>query len=104
MAKQVRHGESEGRFVLEKRFCYAQNHWILRLRQHGRCHRPGRVQGRRPQNVWLANGRLKAEKLAGELGCNTTTNAEVAARCDLIFLGVKPQMMEKAAGPAPLPA
>lgn len=57
-----------------------------------------------PQNVYLANRTAsKAEKLAGELGCNTTTNAEVAARCDLIFLGVKPQMMaEMLAGIAPV--
>ena len=47
-----------------------------------------------PQNVYLANRTAsKAEKLAGELGCNTTTNAEVAARCDLIFLGVKPNLI-----------
>ena len=53
-----------------------------------------------PQNVYLANRTAsKAEKLAGELGCNTTTNAEVAARCDLIFLGVKPQMMESLLAP-----
>ena len=53
-----------------------------------------------PQNVYLANRTAsKAEKLAGELGCNTTTNAEVAAPCDLIFLGVKPQMMESLLAP-----
>ena len=53
-----------------------------------------------PQNVYLANRTAsKAEKLAGELGCNTATNAEVAARCDLIFLGVKPQMMESLLAP-----
>ena len=34
-----------------------------------------------PQNVYLANRTAsKAEKLAGELGCNTATNAGVAAR------------------------
>ena len=48
-----------------------------------------------PQNVYLANRTAaKAEKLAAELGCNTTINDEVAGRCDLIFLAVKPQMME----------
>ena len=47
-----------------------------------------------PQNVWLANRTAaKAEALAAELGCNTTINDEVAGRCDLIFLAVKPQMM-----------
>ena len=48
-----------------------------------------------PQNVYLANRTAaKAETLAAELGCNTTINDEVAGRCDLIFLAVKPQMME----------
>ena len=48
-----------------------------------------------PQNVFLANRTAaKAEALAAELGCNTATNAKVAAECDLIFLAVKPQMME----------
>ena len=48
-----------------------------------------------PQNVYLANRTAaKAEKLAAELGCNITINDEVAGRCDLIFLAVKPQMME----------
>lgn len=41
----------------------------------------------------------KAEALAAELGCNTTTNAEVAGRSDLIFLAVKPQMMEALLAP-----
>ena len=51
-----------------------------------------------PQNVYLANRTAaKAEALAAELGCNTTTNAEVAGRSDLIFLAVKPQM--KVIGP-----
>ena len=36
----------------------------------------------------------KAQALAKELGCKVATNAEVAAECDLIFLAVKPQMME----------
>ena len=36
----------------------------------------------------------KAEKLAGELTrARTATNGEIAQDCDLIFLGVKPQMM-----------
>ena len=39
----------------ERGFCDDQNHWIFRLRQHGRCHRPGGVQGRRP-----------AERLSGQ--------------------------------------
>ena len=48
-----------------------------------------------PENVFLANRTAaKAEALAAELGCQTATNAEVAGDCDLIFLAVKPQMME----------
>lgn len=53
-----------------------------------------------PQNVWLANRTAaKAESLAAELGCNTAINDEVAGRCDLIFLAVKPQMMEELLAP-----
>ena len=53
-----------------------------------------------PQNVWLTNRTAaKAEALAAELGCNTTINDEVAGRCDLIFLAVKPQMMEELLAP-----
>ena len=48
-----------------------------------------------PENVFLANRTAaKAETLAAELGCQTATNAEVVGDCDLIFLAVKPQMME----------
>ena len=44
-----------------------------------------------PQNVYLANRTAaKAEALAAALGCNTAVNDEVAGRCDLIFLAVKP--------------
>lgn len=47
-----------------------------------------------PKTVFLANRTpQKAEALAAELGCCTATNAQVASRCGLIFLGVKPQMM-----------
>ena len=37
--------------------------------------------------------------MAKELGCKVATNAEVAAECDLIFLAVKPQMMEALLAP-----
>ena len=48
-----------------------------------------------PQTVYLANRTAaKAQALADKLGCKVATNAEVAAECDLIFLAVKPQMME----------
>lgn len=47
-----------------------------------------------PSRVFLANRTpAKAEKLAAALGCNTATNAAVFSGCELIFLGVKPQMM-----------
>ena len=47
-----------------------------------------------PASVLLANRTPeKAETLAAQLGCKTAANAEVAARCELIFLAVKPQMM-----------
>ncbi|MDD4850313.1 MAG: pyrroline-5-carboxylate reductase [Gemmiger sp.] len=51
-------------------------------------------QGAGPQCVLLANRTpAKAQALAATLGCTAGTNAEVAASCDFIFLGVKPQMM-----------
>ena len=79
---------------------YDQDHRIFRLRQHGRGYRPGLCKAADPQNVWLANRTAaKAEALAAELGCNTTINDEVAGRCDLIFLAVKPQMMEELLAP-----
>ena len=44
--------------------------------------------------VYLANRtREKARKLAQELDCRVADNETVAQCCDLIFLGVKPQMM-----------
>ena len=47
------------------------------------------------RKFFLANRTAaKAQALAAELGCKTATNAEVAGDCDLIFLAVKPQMME----------
>lgn len=48
-----------------------------------------------PKNVLLANRTAeKAEKLAATLGCCFGSNEE-AARCDFIFLGVKPYLMEE---------
>lgn len=41
----------------------------------------------------LTAPRAKAQALADQLGCQATDNQTVAARCELIFLGVKPQMM-----------
>ena len=48
-----------------------------------------------PKDLFLTNRTpAKAEKLAGELGAVLSSNEEIAAKCDYIFLGVKPQMME----------
>ena len=45
-------------------------------------------------SILLANRTpAKAEALAALLGVKTASNAEIAENCDLIFLGVKPQMM-----------
>ena len=45
-------------------------------------------------DILLANRtREKAETLARKLGCAAADNAAVAAECDYVFLGVKPQMM-----------
>ena len=46
------------------------------------------------ENVYLSNRNMeKAEKLAIEFGAKTSSNIEIAADCDMIFLGVKPQFM-----------
>lgn len=47
-----------------------------------------------PSRVFLANRTAaKAEALAEQLQCNAASNEAVFAGCELIFLGVKPQMM-----------
>ncbi len=48
------------------------------------------------KQIWLANRTpAKAEALAAQLpGAGVCTNRELVDRCDVIFLGVKPQMME----------
>ena len=52
------------------------------------------VKGAGGAAVLLANRTpAKAQALADQLGCQATDNQTVAARCELIFLGVKPQMM-----------
>ena len=57
-----------------------------------------------PENVVLANRTpAKAEALAEALGCRAATHDVVAQDCDVIFLGVKPQMMaDMLAGIAPI--
>ena len=54
------------------------------------------VKGAQGAPVLLANRtRSKAEAVARELGVQTADNETVARECGLIFLGVKPQMMEQ---------
>ena len=57
-----------------------------------------------PENAARANRTpAKAEALAEALGCRAATNDVVAQDCDVIFLGVKPQMMaDMLAGSAPI--
>ena len=44
-----------------------------------------------PANVFLYNRTMeKAERLARELGAKTASAEDIAARCDYVFLGVKP--------------
>ena len=43
------------------------------------------------ENVLLYNRTMeKAEKVARELGAETASAEDIAARCDYVFLGVKP--------------
>ena len=47
-----------------------------------------------PKDVYLSNRtKKKTEELANALSCNASTNEEIVADADFIFLGVKPQMM-----------
>lgn len=47
-----------------------------------------------PEDIYLNNRTMaKAEALAEKLGCKTASAEFIAANCDYIFLGVKPQMM-----------
>ncbi|MCC8046393.1 MAG: pyrroline-5-carboxylate reductase [Clostridiales bacterium] len=49
-----------------------------------------------PSQILLANrSASKAETLAAELGARTGSNLDVASACEIIFLGVKPAMMEE---------
>lgn len=51
------------------------------------------------EDILLANRtRKKAERLAAELGCRATDNETAARTADMIFLGVKPQMMPQMLG------
>lgn len=53
-----------------------------------------RAAAKRTDKLLLANRTPeKARTLAAELGCAAADNGQVARDCDLIFLGVKPQMM-----------
>lgn len=47
-----------------------------------------------PSDVYISNRtKAKADALAAEIGCVSTTNDRIVADADFIFLGVKPQMM-----------
>lgn len=51
------------------------------------------------ENVFLCDSAMeKAAELAAQLQCNVATADQVAAKCDYIVLGVKPQMMAKVLG------
>lgn len=53
-----------------------------------------RAAAKRTTRILLSNRTAaKAETLAAELGVQAVDNETVARECDLIFLGVKPQMM-----------
>ena len=48
-----------------------------------------------PEHILLSNRtRAKAMALAEKLGAQCSDNETIAAKCDVVFLGVKPQMME----------
>lgn len=50
--------------------------------------------GKESRNIYLSNRTPeKANALAEEIGATVSNNIEIASTCDLIFLGVKPQMM-----------
>lgn len=47
-----------------------------------------------PGEVWVSSRtRETAQKVAAELGCGVGSNAELAAQCRYLFLGVKPQVL-----------
>lgn len=47
-----------------------------------------------PKDIYLSNRTMaKAEVLAAELGAGTASAEEIAAKCDTVFLGVKPGML-----------
>jgi len=56
------------------------------------------------KNVYVSGKSLvHSQALAQDLGCNLSTNEEIAQKVDYIFLGVKPQMMaEMLKGIAPI--
>ena len=49
-----------------------------------------------PGNIFLSNRNPeKAQALAKKISARVSDNETIAARCEMIFLGVKPQMMEQ---------
>lgn len=56
------------------------------------------------RSIYLSNRTVsKAETLARSIGASVSTNLEIAGVCDLILLGVKPQMMPGLLGSFPTP-
>lgn len=48
-----------------------------------------------PAKIYIANRtKAKSQVLAAQTGCCVSTSEEIAAKCDFVFLGVKPQTME----------
>jgi len=57
------------------------------------------AKGVDPQKILLSDAMpRKAESLAEKLGCTASDNAVISAKCQYIFLGVKPQMMHNLLG------
>ena len=58
-----------------------------------------RAAAKSDADLWLADGLAeKAEELAAELGGHAADNEALAAGCDWLFLGVKPQVMPAVLG------
>lgn len=53
-----------------------------------------RAVSKATNDILLADKSSKAQELAQELNCSYGSNEDVINRCECVFLGVKPQMME----------
>ena len=55
---------------------------------------------RSTKDILLASkSKITAQTLAGKLGCQASDNETVIMTCDVVFLGVKPQMMQDVLSP-----